>query len=104
MPERLSEEAIQQIKVRLSEASPDGIADMGSKAARDVIEDDAPALVAEVEKLQADLQTALGALADIANMTKGEIARGTAQRKAARIYNFIRDLKPDDPDRLGMPM
>lgn len=40
------------------------------------------------------LEIALGALADIANMTEGEIAGGVAQRKAKRIYHVIRGSNP----------
>lgn len=58
---------------------------------------DVPALCQEVEQLQSDLQIALGALADIANLTEDEIADGTAQRKAQRIYNQLRGRTLDEP-------
>lgn len=48
---------------------------------------DVPALLAEVERLKAALQTARGALADIAGLSPSEIARGVGQRKAQRIYD-----------------
>jgi hypothetical protein len=57
---------------------------------------DVPNLCRDNRKLQSDLDVALGALADIANMSKGEIADGVPQRKARRIYNSLKDLGPDE--------
>ncbi len=46
--------------------------------------------LAEVDRLRADLEIALGALADIGSMSTGETRSGVGRNKAARIYNDLR--------------
>jgi hypothetical protein len=85
----MTDDELQAIEAKLAEAAPDGIVDMGAQATHDLVGEDVPTLIAEVRRLRDDLQTALGALADIANMTDGEVARNVPRRKAQRIYDSL---------------
>jgi hypothetical protein len=88
----ISDEELTAIEARQQLTLTDGESAAGELAAETILNTDVPALLKDARELRDALQTASGALADIAHMTDRERAEDVPRKKAQRIYDSLPKL------------